>query len=40
MQLIEEHHIDMNKNLNLTVIVSIVWFPARHDLNGSDEDHL
>ena len=28
MQLIEEHHIDMSKNLNLTVIVSIVWFPG------------
>ena len=26
MQLKEEHHIYMNKNLILTVIVSIVWF--------------
>ena len=28
MQLKEKYHIDMNKNLNLTVIVSIVWFPG------------
>jgi len=27
MQLKEEYHIDMNKNLILTVMVRIVWFP-------------
>ena len=27
MQLKEEYHIDMNKNLMLTVMVSIVLFP-------------
>ena len=27
MQLKEEYHIDMNKNLILTVMVSIVWLP-------------
>ena len=27
MQLKEEHHIDMSKNLTLMVMVSIVWFP-------------
>jgi len=28
MQLKEEYHIDMNKNLILMVMVSIVWFPS------------